>query len=112
MPRYIDAEAFKLKTQVEMTEEKSLKPTDANFHNFLDAVYSLIARGVDEMPTADVVERKKAFWEWVDDMDYRCSACQKYVYGCLGEVLSGHYKFCPYCGCAMEGEEDDGEEIH
>ena len=47
---------------------------------------------------------KKGFWEWVDDMDYRCSVCQNYVYGCLGEVLSGHYKFCPYCGCAMEGE--------
>ena len=58
------------------------------------------------------VKRKKGFWEWGEDEDYRCSVCQKYVYGCLGEVLSGHYKFCPYCGCAMEGEEDDGEEIH
>jgi len=58
-------------------------------------------------PTADVVERKKGFWEWVDDMDYRCSICHKYAYGCLGEVLSGHYKYCPFCGCAMEGEEDD-----
>ena len=54
-------------------------------------------------PTADVVERKKGFWEWVDDMDYRCSVCHKYAYGCLGEVLSGHYKYCPFCGCAMEG---------
>lgn len=59
----------------------------------------------------NVVERKKGFWEYVDDMDYRCSNCQKYAYGCLGEVLSGHYKYCPYCGAAMEGEEDDGEEI-
>lgn len=60
-------------------------------------------------PTADVVERKKGFWEYVDDVDYRCSNCQNYVYGCLGEVLSGHYKYCPFCGCAMEGEEDDAE---
>lgn len=52
-------------------------------------------------------ERKKGYWEYVDDVDYRCSICHKYAYGCLGEVLSGHYKYCPYCGCAMEGEEDD-----
>ena len=61
---------------------------------------------VGSMPTAQP-ERKKGFWEWVDDMDYRCSVCHKYAYGCLGEVLSGHYKYCPFCGCAMEGEEDD-----
>ena len=58
-------------------------------------------------PTIDVVERKKGFWEWGEDEDYRCSCCHKYAYGCLGEVLSGHYKHCPYCGAAMEGEEDD-----
>lgn len=55
-------------------------------------------------------ERKKGFWEWGEDEDYRCSNCQKYVYGCLGEVLSGHYKYCPYCGSAMEGEEDDEDD--
>lgn len=49
-----------------------------------------------------LIEEKKGFWEWVDDMDYRCSCCHKYAYGCLGEVLSGRYKFCPYCGARME----------
>lgn len=68
-----------------------------------DAV-SLVA----SMPTAQT-ECKKGFWEWVDDMDYRCSVCHKYAYGCLGEVLSGHYKYCPFCGCAMEGEEDEND---
>lgn len=71
---------------------------------------SLAIGMVNDLPPAQL-ERKKGFWEWVDDMDYRCSVCHKYVYGCLGEVLSGHYKFCPYCGCAMEGGEDDAEEI-
>jgi DNA-directed RNA polymerase subunit RPC12/RpoP len=64
---------------------------------------------MDAQPTADVVERKKGFWEWVDDMDYRCSVCHKYAYGCLGEVLSGAYQFCPYCGAKMDWV-DDGEE--
>ena len=53
------------------------------------------------------IEEKKGFWEYVDDIGYRCSVCHTYAYGCLGEVLSGHYKYCPFCGCAMEGEEDD-----
>lgn len=57
-------------------------------------------------PTVDAVERKKGKWEYVDDVDYRCSVCHKYAYGCLGEVLSGQYKYCPYCGCAMEGAKE------
>lgn len=59
------------------------------------------------IPPADVVERKKGFWEYVDDVDYRCSVCHKYAYGCIGEVMSGQYKYCPYCGAAMEVEEDN-----
>lgn len=54
-------------------------------------------------------ERKKGYWEWVDDMDYRCSVCHTYAYGCLGEVLDGHYKYCPYCGAEMKG---DGNETN
>ena len=49
-----------------------------------------------------LIEDKKGFWEYVDDVDYRCSVCHKYAYGCLGEVLSGQYKYCPYCGARME----------
>ena len=58
----------------------------------------------------NVVERKKGYWEYVDDVDYRCSVCHKYAYGCLGEVLSGHYKFCPYCGAKMRGDDADEED--
>ena len=76
-------------------------------YNYLAAEWYVRVRDIEDAPTIE--ERKKGFWEWVDDMDYRCSNCQNYVYGCLGEVLSGHYKYCPFCGCAMEGEEDDAE---
>ena len=70
--KYISAEAFKLKTQVEMTEEKAMKPTDVDFHKFLDAVYSLIARGVDEMPAADVVEAVRC-----KDCKYNGGDCER-----------------------------------
>lgn len=99
---------------VQIAEEKKNKPPryiDANKLIDLathEGAYGYVdVHDIYNAPTADVVERKKGFWEWVDDMDYRCSVCHKYAYGCLGEVLSGHYKYCPYCGSAMEGEEDD-----
>ena len=61
-------------------------------------------------PTADVVEGKKGFWEYVDDVDYRCSVCHKYAYGCLGEIMSGDYQFCPYCGAKMDYIDDEEED--
>lgn len=61
------------------------------------------------MNKGEIVQRKIGTWEYVDDMDYRCSVCHKYAYGCLGEVLSGAYQFCPYCGAKMDWV-DDGEE--
>lgn len=54
-----------------------------------------------------LIEDKKGFWEYVDDVDYRCSVCHKYAYGCLGEVLSGQYKYCPYCGARMVYVDDE-----
>ena len=53
------------------------------------------------------IEEKKGFWEWVDDMGFRCSCCHKYVYDCVGEILSGCFKFCPYCGARMEEKTDE-----
>ena len=62
------------------------------------------------MNKGEIVERKIGTWEYVDDIvDYRCSICHKHAFGCLGEVLSGAYQFCPYCGAKMDWI-DDGEE--
>lgn len=113
MPRYIDA--YKLYSRLidakhlfckNQLEFRALQPNDKARVDEIDNCIAMVINS----STADVVERKKGFWEWGEDEDYRCSNCQKYAYGCLGEVLSGHYKFCPYCGCAMEGEEDDEED--
>lgn len=98
MPRYIDAAGLcgDLLNRWHTAEK-------AKEQLITDVMADIVVPIVVSQPTADVVERKKGFWEWVDDMDYRCSCCHKYAYGCLGEVLSGHYKYCPFCGCAMEG---------
>ena len=45
--------------------------------------------------------------EWVHyNNTWRCSVCEKYVYGAYTEIYSGEYRFCPYCGTRME--ENDG----
>ena len=33
---------------------------------------------INKLPSAQT-ERKKGFWEWGEDEDYRCSNCQKYA---------------------------------
>lgn len=55
------------------------------------------------MNKGEIVQKKIGIWEYVDDIGYRCSVCHTYAYGCLGEIESGHYKYCPFCGCAIEG---------
>ena len=62
--------------------------------------YRDVEKLIRNAPTIE--ERKKGKWEYVEDVDYRCSVCHKYAYGCLGEVLSGQYKYCPYCGAEMK----------
>ena len=57
-----------------------------------------------------VVERLKAIpgrpkgkWIWDEFVGaYRCTECDRYAFGCTGEVIDGSFKFCPYCGTEME----------
>lgn len=94
MPRYIDLESLPI------YEELFMKGKN-------DSGVWVRYRDVERLlRTAPVVERKKGKWEYVDDVDYRCSVCHKYAYGCLGEILSGQYKYCPYCGAEMEKTDD------
>lgn len=56
------------------------------------------------LPAADVAPVRKGRWVW-DDEGYYCSECFYHAYGETGEVLSGHWHYCPNCGAKMEVEE-------
>lgn len=79
MPKYIDAERFKLWLQ------ENYAPRD---RYFID---------IDAQPTADVVERKVGKWTEKD----ACSEC-----GCQPwyERDIRFLKYCPNCGARMKSE--------
>ena len=49
---------------------------------------------------------KHGRWKW-DGEDYYCSECTKHAYGSIAEVLEGEYKFCPFCGARMDGDDHE-----
>lgn len=92
METYINVEVFKRK----LIDEKSFFP-------------AIVARALEEMPTADVEEVRHAFWEEYWDTDYlmyfhRCSECKndapakRDTY--CDQLLTG---YCPECGAQMDG---------
>ena len=58
---------------------------------------------VERVPAADVEPVRNGSWIW-DDEGFHCSECWFHAYGDTGEVLSGHYHYCPNCGAKMEAE--------
>lgn len=96
MAEYIEREAFKRK----LVDEKNFFP-------------AIVARALDEMPAADVVEVKHGEWIVVKEYnDYRmryeakiaCSVCDhkpKYK-GYLSDM-----DYCPKCGAKMDGGRDE-----
>ena len=84
MARYIDAEAFKKRLI-----EKGFYP-------------AIVARALEEMPSADVVEVKHGEWVGGEFNNYsgeygeQCSNCTKF---------SREYTrpYCPNCGAKMDG---------
>lgn len=56
---------------------------------------------IKQLPSAQRTGR----WIW-DDEGYHCTECFYHAYGNTSEVMLGDFKFCPNCGCAMEGEEE------
>lgn len=56
-------------------------------------------------PAANVRENVTGRWIW-DDEGYHCSECLYHAYGNTGEVLTGQFIYCPWCGAKLCEEED------
>ena len=100
MPRYIDAERFKLWVQ----------------ENYVLYDGGRYLNDIDEQPTADVVERKKGKWIITDTYNNQiwhcnCSECGEdplhFISGSEDWWLNKLPKFCPYCGADMREEKTD-----
>lgn len=71
-------------------------------------VVDMIEDCIDNAPTADVVEVKRARWDCVNESDnvWMCTGDN----GCGGEFIlndgtpiDNEMMFCPYCGAKMDG---------
>ena len=68
--------------------------------NFLDMISAML----DNCSTVDAVEVVHGHWCW-EGRFKACSQCGSYVE--WDETLGANFwKFCPYCGARMDGEED------
>ena len=65
-------------------------------------------QGFIKKHAADVRPVTRGEWIW-DDEGYHCSECFYHAYGETGEVLSGHWHYCPNCGAKMDGGVNDGK---
>jgi len=92
MPRYIDADALKQGVG-------SYSPVKYTYE------YGLVitVEDIDSAPTADVVERKKGKWLYLDGLDaFECSVCGR-------QMVRNIFCYCPWCGSDMRKETEDEE---
>ena len=80
---------------------------------YQDAAERLRLCWLNEVPAADVVERKRGNWidtephlkDWQqrkNGMAYYCSVCGHRA----GKNKHRTYKYCPWCGAKMDGDSD------
>ena len=78
--------------------------TDLRWSSHLnkDAALNLVDMAIDNLPAADVVERKRGKWEYIGDSYANCSVCRT-----IFETLPTQYVFvrnnlfCRHCGADM-----------
>ena len=70
----------------------------------------MLAKGVDLIPAADVVEVVHGEWEYYNGSGYvkphfRCTNCGQPRYE---HYACNDFKYCPNCGAKMDGGADNG----
>ena len=93
MARYIDADKLNLDAEVEMADDWKTA------HEIANIVKYAPTEGV-----APVVHAKWILNSFPGSGEYVCSNCRRLEYF-PSSVAKDEYKYCPYCGAKMEGEE-------
>ena len=90
--RYIDANKLR----------KNVEDLHDCYNGFSDTYDKACIIGlIDEQPTADVVERKKGKWLYLDGLDaFECSVCGR-------QMVRNIFCYCPWCGSDMRKETED-----
>ena len=58
------------------------------------------------VPAADVAPVRHGFWCWITEDIYRCDNCGEMSH--VKEVMGNpDWKYCPNCGCLMDGGDDE-----
>ena len=103
MAEYIEKEAALKSVRDKLLICETLPDTIAK-----DASLFTLASMQDSLktiPAASVRENVTGRWIW-DDEGYHCSECLYHAYGNAGEVLTGQFIYCPWCGAKLCEEEE------
>lgn len=103
MTRLIDGDVLD-----EAMYHKSFETDDGRqkWHSGLWIRYKIYEEASREVPTVDAQPVKHGKWDYVTVVDegfWRCSTC-----GTPSEALGARklYKYCPFCGAKMDGEQE------
>ena len=100
MAEYIDREALikDIGDSVRFSSRNGVSAEMRGAHKIVDRIFSA--------PIADVVEVVHGKWEkekWTDTYQHICSVCSATS---RVHPQSCEYKYCPYCGAKMDGDEN------
>ena len=75
--------------------------------DMIDTMADNVIGDIEDIPAADVVERKRGYWDDYDKVYFRsCSECGFLFPSALLIMENFDFSFCPNCGADMRGDSD------